>query len=78
MAARWTLVGIVLRFHGQPDFAFLEAVQNFRDSDGVDAFVIDGAQTRRSRRQATITPPLRPGSVSRVMSSKRPVFQSRR
>ena len=37
------LVGIVLRFHAQADFAFLEAVQDLADRDRLRARVVDGA-----------------------------------
>ena len=37
------LVGVVLRFHREADFALLEPVQDLRHGDGLDAFVVDGA-----------------------------------
>ena len=36
------LIRIVLRFHGQTDFPFLEAVEDFRDRNGLGAIVFDG------------------------------------
>ena len=37
------LVGVVLRLHHQADFALLEAVEDFRFRDRMDAAVMDGA-----------------------------------
>src|ERR1035441_9347829 len=37
------LVGVVLRFHAEPDFAFLEAVEDFGDGHALGAGVLDGA-----------------------------------
>src|SRR5687767_7088813 len=35
------LIRIVLRFSGETDLAFLEAVQDFGNCDGLDALVVD-------------------------------------
>src|ERR1035438_6035480 len=36
------LVGVVLRFHAEPDLAFLEAVEDFGDGDALGARVLNG------------------------------------